>query len=829
MGRFYKTAKPELLDFMYQVPEQAILGAIKGADTQIDNEIKYYTDLQKQLKHQALPPDAQKQKDLLAKYEDEIKQRSYQISTNPLDALKEKQKIRELGETIYKDVTRGELAAQYSNFNARQEYEKRYKEEMMKTNGRIIPKQLEDAMAAWDATYAAKKYDKEGNLVQEGGVNYDPVTGNYRRYSAPELASFMNLEETTDTGAKDWKADSVKNNYAYVGGDGKWKIKGATGEREAKFSDIFDNVLKNTYHNQKQMDFLNQQILVNKMAGGNPGVGLTEEQVYGKKEVVGQDANGKDIVDFVYRTYVDDKGKTQYQTDKYGNKIPVYGGMIYDAVYKAAEKHGFKETEKGNTDISETEQYKSDIAAAQKEKEKAAEIVSFTNNQAEAKVQLLKGNTVGEVKDNLGKRETALDNELLLAAKSYGDDIYNNITGVDPKVKGEISFEVGKLMTQIQKEKDPDKASQLFDRLQNYITGLNKTYKNISGIENIGTGVKELKNKIVTERNNIYNDKQLLGSIWNEAADQLGLTSDIKSLRFNLDNEKFRLKQINIKTSTDRDTYERDLAAQTAKVNAIEKQLKEKELEVSNKANLLMPEKNYSTVTISSTGGDYFKTIPGITDNMRLNYDKAIKEAAKQPLMANLLSGSKAQFLMKGKSQPLTYQKAMEEGLFDDVEEDEDGNVRYIKDNKVVASFKKQVQSMRNVLTDLPQLGVSTKDYQVTLLATDKKSSDYMGFSTGELYIPFDEMSNQEIKTIFNQAGPALTAQNLKQKANTNNVNKNDKNYHYRETHDGQTFMYYPNVRNDQGQGKWLIPTEEGIQTVYGDAGQMMMINQLKK
>ena len=47
MGRFYKTAKPEMLDFMFQVPEQAIMTAIKGADAQLEGQEAYLTDLQK--------------------------------------------------------------------------------------------------------------------------------------------------------------------------------------------------------------------------------------------------------------------------------------------------------------------------------------------------------------------------------------------------------------------------------------------------------------------------------------------------------------------------------------------------------------------------------------------------------------------------------------------------------------------------------------------------------------------------------------------------------------------------------------------------------------
>jgi hypothetical protein len=826
MGRFYKTAKPNMIDFMYQVPEQAILGAIKGADAQLEKQEQYLTDFQKQLKHQALSPDKEEQKQMLKQYEDQIKQHALNISSSPLEALKQKQGIRELGNTIYEDVTRGKLFAQYSNYASRADFEKRYREEAMKKDGRVTTKQVEDALAAWDASYAAGKTDPTTGQVTPGGLNYDPATGNYRKYGTEELASYMDAFILGEDAAKGWKEDSIKTNKAYISPDGKWKIKEGDLEREASFSDIFQATSKQLNSDQKLKDYLTEQLKFNHLSGGDSRVGLTLEDVYGKRKV-----NEDGTSEYEYRTYVDKEGKTQYETDKYGQKIPIKGGILWDAAYKAAEKYGFKDIEKGRTDITETEQYKSDIAAAQKEKEKAAEIISFTNNQAEAKVQLLKGVTVGDIKDKLAVRETDLINELKLAAKSYGDDI-NRLQGVDSKVKGVIAYDVKEMLKKIEAQKDPDKASQLFDQLQGYVQGLNKTYKNIVGIENIATGVKELKNKYVSERNTIYNDTQVLGSIWNEAADKLGLTSDINSLKYNLTKQKETLAQLgkgvnlNIETKGNEEARE-NYYRQQAIVAKTERELRQKELAVTNQANSMMPEKNFSTVTISSTGGDYFKTMPGITPEILLGYDKALKKGAELPLMSNLLSGSKAQFIMKGKSQPLTYQKALEEGLFDSVQEDDEGNVSFVKDGNIVAKFKKEIQSFRNVLTGVPQLGINSKDYQVTLVATDRKSKDYMGFSTGELYIPFNELSNQEVKSAFKKAEPALTIEQIKQQANANNVNKKDINYHYRETHNGKTFIYYPNVRTTQGEGKWVVPTNEGVDIGYGTEGQILAVNQL--
>ena len=53
MGRFYKTAKPQMIDFMYKIPENLILASIKAKDEELAAVEKDIFTL-KNLKSQAL-------------------------------------------------------------------------------------------------------------------------------------------------------------------------------------------------------------------------------------------------------------------------------------------------------------------------------------------------------------------------------------------------------------------------------------------------------------------------------------------------------------------------------------------------------------------------------------------------------------------------------------------------------------------------------------------------------------------------------------------------------------------------------------------------------
>jgi len=101
MGRFYKTASPQMVDFMYKIPEQAILKAIEGTDKQIDTENLYVTESQKLLQKKALNPDDARQVELIKEHQKGIDEVSQLLASSPLAALKDRQKVRDLQKKIW--------------------------------------------------------------------------------------------------------------------------------------------------------------------------------------------------------------------------------------------------------------------------------------------------------------------------------------------------------------------------------------------------------------------------------------------------------------------------------------------------------------------------------------------------------------------------------------------------------------------------------------------------------------------------------------------------------------------------------------------------------
>ncbi len=203
MGRFYKTSKPEMLDFMYKLPEQAILGAVKSADAKLDAQSQYLTDLQKQLQVNALSWDKEKKDAKVKEYEDLVKQHTYNIYNNPLAALNEVKGIRELGTTIHEDLTRGELFAYKGNYDQRAKYYEEAKKRATDKEGKIRIQDLNTAMEAFDLKY--------GGVDGKTGANYDKTTGKYNVYGTEDLTDYFDVSKYAKETAEGWVSHQGSN------------------------------------------------------------------------------------------------------------------------------------------------------------------------------------------------------------------------------------------------------------------------------------------------------------------------------------------------------------------------------------------------------------------------------------------------------------------------------------------------------------------------------------------------------------------------------------------------------------------------------------------
>lgn len=286
MGRFYKTASPQMVDFMYKIPEQAILKAIEGTDKQIDTENLYVTESQKLLQKKALSPDEKRQLEIIAEHQKGIDEVSQLLASSPLAALKDRQRVRDLQKKIYEDVTRGELAAQYKNYDIRQ---KHYEEELKRAtdkDGNIRIEDLNAAMAAFDEAFAKGDIDEQGNVKRPGGTAYDPTTKAYRTYGTEKLVNYFDITEEAKKQAEGWVSDiDTDITQQYLDKSGNYLITDRQGREILKKDDLAFGLYNIITTNPEVLNYKDQQIRIR--SGAKPGTEayLKEwEKVYGVRK-----------------------------------------------------------------------------------------------------------------------------------------------------------------------------------------------------------------------------------------------------------------------------------------------------------------------------------------------------------------------------------------------------------------------------------------------------------------------------------------------------------------------------------------------------------------
>jgi hypothetical protein len=513
MGRFYKTAKPNMIDFMYQVPEQAILGAIKGADAQLEKQEQFLTDFQKQLKLQALDPDTERQKELLKQYENQIKEYSLKISSNPLDALKQKQGIRELGNTIYQDVTRGELAAQYAQHALRQKHLEEETKRATGPNGEIRIENVNRAMAEFDRRYAAEKRDPvTGELIEKGGLNYNPVTGKYRSYSPEKLVNYFDITGEQLKYAEKWLPD-VDQTFETENIQGDYYVTTKSSDKILTANNLAKGLYNLTISNPEATKSFNQEV---RMFGFNDEKKLEEfKRIYGSREqpfnpfsplkmVQVKDAEGNPV-------FRDMKKK-----DGTVEKVPVMQaeqlGEIMTSALAVAEQRDINEVKRA-TSLEMTDEAKMKLDVEKNyltdlNKKKLEETMSFNTNNNEVQVSNFGINTDWKsIQDDFANTKTAINSTIQSTVNSLG----SIIDGLDPTVYKDKAAMLNQIETLA--------TNKNWKGLREYVKS-----KGIAGIEGIGTGVEELAQNISQLETNLKNNETVYNSLVNRVKTTKGST-----------------------------------------------------------------------------------------------------------------------------------------------------------------------------------------------------------------------------------------------------------------------------------------------------------------
>ena len=503
MGRFYKTASPQMVDFMYKVPEQAILKAIEGTDKQIDTENLYVTESQKLLQKKALAPDEARQKEKLDAYQKEINDVSQLLASSPLAALKDRQKIRDLGKKIYEDVTRGELSTQYKNYDIRQKY---YEEELKRAtnaDGTIRIEDLNEAMRIFDEAFARGDVDEQGNIKRPGGTAYDPTTGTYRTYGTEKLVDFYDRQKQFADIAKDWNAKETDVTKEFI--QGNYYVTTREKDKLLPAEELTFGIYKTMLYDPKAMNYYNQQI---KLRGRNNKELQNKEftRLFGERQDPGninspfkmvevKDANGKVMTQKVQKYKYDKDGNVEKDVNGKPvieeQTVPVMQmanpGELFLAAQTAAEKKKVNETLRSTT-LDATEAYttalqqQKEIAVNNAKEEAAAAreaqaTVAVSTNNSQVTKSTITATTWKEAETNIANLKTDA-NKIFNNAK---ETIYKNAIEGNNNLTAEQKT---KYLAELRALPDNN-----FKQLKQFLTD-NK----LAGVAGVLTGVEELEN-----------------------------------------------------------------------------------------------------------------------------------------------------------------------------------------------------------------------------------------------------------------------------------------------------------------------------------------------
>lgn len=814
MGRFYKTAKPNMIDFMYQVPEQAILGAIKGVDTQLEQQEKYLTDFQKQLKHQALIPDSQRQKEKLTEYENQIKEHALKISTSPLEALKQKQGIRELGNKIYEDVTRGELAAQYAQYALRQ---KHLEEETKRATGKDGEIKIEDvnrAMAEFDRRYAAEKRDPvTGELIEKGGLNYNPVTGTYRSYSPEKLVNYFDITNEQLKYAEKWLPD-VDQTFETETIQGDYYVTTKSSDKILTANNLAKGLYNLTIANPEATRSFNQN--VNMFGAESDEKKLAEfNRIYGSREqpfnphsplkmVQVKDAQGNLVF------------KDMKKKDGTIEKVPVMQveqlGEIMSSALAVAEQRDINQVSRiSSKDMTEEAQMKlrveeDKLKAANKEALENTNGVTTHNNE----VQVLNFGTATnwkQIEDNFTTKSNTINSTITNSVNSFG----KIIEGLDPNV-----YKDKKAMLETIRNLANSKK---WTELKGYIES-----KGLAGIKGIGTSVEELAMNVQQAETTLKNDRivydSLITRIKNSQGTQKGKTFNQELAEVDAEIAKakeYRDRWAGYPNTPGYKDGQRMMNDAINKKNEINRAY-------SNKVNMEINNTNRNTKNVTISNADDAK---GIARPETITAVQNVYSNIKNNILSIFNSGGNAVVVTNGKEGAATSLNQLLENNNIDLTEQimQNGEVKNkygdpktfrvvgvgnAQDNLQipVTYVDKKTGKQKTEIKDLGKNAIA-----ITILRHDKELNRPV---QSVVYMDKNDLSNTDL-TILNQVmGPITTAKSFADDAKVKLAREVNAGGNRDELHQVSVegVVIYP--FSGQG-GKWVFP--DGT-TLYGDAGK---------
>jgi hypothetical protein len=785
MGRFYKTAKPEMMDFMFKVPEQAIMTAIKGADAQLEGQESYLTDLQKQLKTAALDPDEEKRKTKVTELEKKISEHSLKIFENPLAAIKEQKGIRDLGQEIYKDLTEGELYAYNTNAQRRASYQEEQMKRATQKDGSIRVQDVDKAMAIYDLQYRVNE-----------GAQFNKQTGKFNPYGTQNIVNYFdNMKYAEEIASKmrthkdkSWQA-TKEGSYWFKtttaneilgldeGTAGTYSmmvnnkdltdrvnydirteaLSRALNENRMKDIDLIEDEIRTDYYGER--DKTTKELILVPV--------LNEDGTQKKEKVTVKDANGKEKV--IEKPVMQPKKE----------------GKLLQQARAAADLYDIHDTEGGKDmtgqDAFDLAAFNSNLRKQEEEFKKNLDapvvIDVFSNEVSEG---ILAGKTHEEVEKNLTDQKTMLDSQLhntksqILQSLSLSDKI------TDPNQYDKIEKDITVFL---QSTEGPD-----WKGLDNYLktTLVNgMSLSGITGTDNItvGTLTKGFQDKYIQANVQYENQKNYYDKLINDADKQLrpelttkGMSNlsaqisedeqevkDIETLISNYEKDPFPGRysaNFNIEVEKKKLITLKDDIQRRKATLVTNKQLRNIALDNVVNFNANTPDsKNNLNKKILSMGGNAFRSY-GASDTEVKRFNAALNQMKKDSYKM-LAEATKAKQIVNGKPVDFNLNELISETLLGkdlvSQETDEEGNL-IIKTKD--ASYTLEILSVGLSRDDIQGIGQSPWHYKLRATNPQTKKQEII-----DVYQPYENVQTNEATILVDRYKADMDYENFLNRA----------------------------------------------------------------
>lgn len=841
MGRYYKTAKPEMIDFMHKLPEKALFAAVDQADKQYEDQAKYVTDLEKYLKLNAQEADVSRKDELLKEADAKIKEFTHQLHTSPSAALKSMGEIRSYGQQLHENYTRGEMAGIQGAYDAEEAWVKQETERMTKEKGRVLTSDIEEFRRVFNEQYNKPIYEKiidpktglesKGKLTgYGGGLKWDATKGKGQNsFITENIANYIDAEDVATKAVAHWKEDSEKTHNTEV--KGNYILSTIDGSIVANANDIYNtsyNALKN---NEELMARYNQRI--------KHGL-MSKEDLYGKIDPdTGEHVGYPKKNEKTGKVEIDPRtGKPEVYRDEFGNVIPVKGGILYETAMGTAEEFGFNRTEKGITGLQETEETK------QRAKLRAdKELYDYTHpvpkidvTRSQVKLNAFSGvlNEFGEMLDKFGIPTTVNSDDIVRNNKesneklaTQGKDFGKNmsealIKAANPTAALEFNTLWGKALE-----------TGDFSKVSEFVS------ENDIGIEvngqPFGNGVKQFAQTYGAEKVKLNNEHRFIANIWEEEA--LSIANEIweamdgtergsavgnNNMTFEQGKQKFlqEKKDRLIKSYNDSDNKGR-------LNNGLRKKVDERLVNVSKGSNVGYTEikSGVSNPNISREDQSYLARMFSMYGNQELVQMLGSDGSAKAYVGGNT-SGA-----------PITLQQLFnnENLSFDTFGQlSDDGTVEVLG-----LDGKKKSVTMKSDLSVIPEnipgVGANARCYTVVLQVKDKETGKHQA-KEFKIMMPEESITfDQKTEDMLSDFAAEAAGKNLAKQGTTlygtseyklKNVNSEKQ---FIQPQEAPECKYFPTATSGGKEGKYEMPDfKGGVKIGYGEEGRAMYVAYLK-